>query len=280
MAHYASDCWDAEIESSYGWVECVGCADRSCFDLTMHSNATGERLVARERLPAPLTQTVRRLEINKRELGQTFKSEAKEIGSILECMDVDKFGGKVTLKDGREIDIPPAIATPVSVTETIHVKEYVPAVIEPSFGIGRILYSLLEHSFYIRDGNDEQRAVLALPACVAPTKCLITPISAHQEFTPIIREMKRNLGRMDISCNTDESSTSIGKRYSRNDEVGVPFAITIDFDSLKDNSVTLRERDSTQQVRLPIQEVCGVLKELVNERSKWSDITAKYTVVA
>ena len=63
----------------------------------------GERLVARERLPAPVTQTVRRLEINKRELGQTFKSDAKEITSILESMDVEKFNGKVTLKDGREI---------------------------------------------------------------------------------------------------------------------------------------------------------------------------------
>lgn len=55
MAHYACDCWDAECQTSYGWVECVGCADRSCFDLTQHARATGTRLVAEKRLTEPVS---------------------------------------------------------------------------------------------------------------------------------------------------------------------------------------------------------------------------------
>jgi glycyl-tRNA synthetase len=72
------------------------------------------------------------------------------------------------------------------------VREYVPNVIEPSFGIGRILYSLLEHSYYVRDG-DEQRAVLSFPPCVAPTKALILPISSSEQFHPIMKQIGKTV---------------------------------------------------------------------------------------
>merc|ERR1719319_1878537 len=65
MAHYACDCWDAELLTSYGWVECVGCADRSAYDLTQHSTATGVRLCAEKKLPAPVTKDVTELTPNK-----------------------------------------------------------------------------------------------------------------------------------------------------------------------------------------------------------------------
>ena len=278
MAHYASDCWDAEILSSYGWIECVGCADRSCYDLTMHAKATGEKLVARERLPEPITQTVQRLDINKRELGQVYKSDSKEIVEILE--KTHNFNGSVTLKDGRKIVLAPEMAQVKQVQETMHVREYVPAVIEPSFGIGRILYSLLEHVFYVREGGDEQRAVLALPACVAPTKCLLTPLSSGDPLLKeIILSITKSLRRSDISFLVDESSTSIGKRYSRNDEVGVPFAVTVDFESPKDEKVTLRERDSTQQVRMPYKEVARCIHDLVQGHQTWDEVVKVYGLI-
>ena len=68
------------------------------------------------------------------------------------------------------------------------VREYIPSVIEPSFGIGRILYSLLEHSYYTREG-DEQRSVFSFPVCVAPTKVLVAPISHNEAFLPIIKTL-------------------------------------------------------------------------------------------
>ena len=65
MAHYACDCWDAEILTSYGWVECVGCADRSAFDLTQHSEATGIKLSAEKRLPQPVSKDITEILPNK-----------------------------------------------------------------------------------------------------------------------------------------------------------------------------------------------------------------------
>lgn len=273
MAHYASDCWDAEILSSYGWIECVGCADRSCYDLSMHSKATGEKLVARERLPAPIFEKVRRIQIDKKLVGQALKNDAKDVISMLEEMNPKEFlklNGTLTLPSGKLIELSSEMAKIVEVNEAIYVRDYVPAVIEPSFGIGRILYSLLEHVFYVREG-DEQRSVLAFPCCVAPIKCLILPISAQQEFKPFINQLLRSLKNLDLSCQVDESSASIGKRYARNDEIGIPFAITIDFQTTNDQTVTVRERDSTSQLRISIEKSGNLIKDLVDGKIFWSN---------
>ena len=74
----------------------------------------------------------------------------------------------------------------------------------------------------------------------------------------------------------DDSSQSIGRRYARNDELGTPFAITVDFQTVKDNTITLRERDSTKQIRTSAEEIFEVIKDLVEERRVWSDVIAQY----
>ena len=129
------------------------------------------------------------------------------------------------------------------------VREFVPNVIEPSFGIGRILYALIEHSWYRRPGDDEARNVLAFPVVTAPFKALVTPISNNASFSPFINECASLLRRNGLSNKVDESAASIGRRYARADELGTPFAITVDFQTLKDQTVTLRERDSLKQIR-------------------------------
>ena len=73
MAHYACDCWDAELLSSYGWIECVGCADRSAFDLKCHTKATGVKLCAEKKLPEPRLEDVVELVLNKGPIGKSFK---------------------------------------------------------------------------------------------------------------------------------------------------------------------------------------------------------------
>lgn len=287
MSHYASDCWDCEIKSSYGWVECVGCADRSAYDLTMHTQWTKEKLVVREKLPEPKTINVKRLEISKKDIGIAFKKDSKDIVEKLERMTLcqaEDFMAKadaegnvpIRLEGSPEvIKLTPAMVSLVEKTETVHVDEYTPNVIEPSFGIGRIMYSLLEHSLNMREG-DEQRCVLSFPAIIAPTKALIAPLSNHEEFAPFCRQLVQAIRRRDLSCQLDESSTSIGKRYARNDEIGVPFALTVDFQTLKDSTVTLRERDTTQQVRLAIDEAPAVIESLVRGSLTWTDVVAQY----
>ena len=79
MAHYAADCWDAELFTSYGWMECVGCADRSAYDLTVHSNKTGRKLVAREILEPPKVWKEWDMDVDEKWLGPKFRKDAKKI---------------------------------------------------------------------------------------------------------------------------------------------------------------------------------------------------------
>merc|ERR1719495_1023568 len=92
MAHYATDCWDAEILTSYGWIECVGCADRSAFDLTVHTGATGVRLAAEKKLAEPRTVDVVEMVPNKGPLGKAFKKDAKAVTDALAALDAAAVG--------------------------------------------------------------------------------------------------------------------------------------------------------------------------------------------
>lgn len=156
--------------------------------------------------------------------------------------------------------------------------EYTPNVIEPSFGMGRILYALLEHSYYVRK-DDEQRCVLKFPAAVAPFKALVVPLQKNVEFGPKVKEIVAKLRRHGISNKVDKSSGSIGRRYARNDELGIPYGITVDFDTLKDNSVTLRERDSTKQIRGQMDDIIKAVGDLVEGTVSWEDLVAKYGLI-
>lgn len=100
--------------------------------------------------------------------------------------------------------------------------------IEPSFGIGRILYSLLEHSYWAR-ADDVNRGVLSLPPVVAPIKCLIVPLSNNTEFKPLVARVSHQLRSLGVASRVDDSNASIGKRYARNDELGTPYGVTLDF---------------------------------------------------
>ncbi|EEB95601.1 hypothetical protein MPER_05401, partial [Moniliophthora perniciosa FA553] len=149
-------------------------------------------------------------------------------------------------------------------------REFTPNVIEPSFGLGRILYTLLEHSFWSRE-QDIERGVLSLPPLVAPTKVLIVPLSAKEEFDPLVNEISTKLRRAGIFSRVDDSNTSIGKRYARNDELGTPYGITVDFASVQNRTVTLRERDTMDQRISSIDEVIATVTELVEGSIEWAE---------
>jgi len=87
MAHYATDCWDAEIHNASGWTECVGCADRAAYDLSVHTAKTGHPLVVRQALKEPIITEKEVSEWNKKNLGKTFKQDAAHIQSLVESMD-------------------------------------------------------------------------------------------------------------------------------------------------------------------------------------------------
>lgn len=98
------------------------------------------------------------------------------------------------------------------------------------------------------------------------------PLSGHPDFSPLIRRLSQKLRQLGISNKVDDSSASIGKRYSRNDELGTPLGITVDFQSLKDNTFTLRDRDSTKQVRSDENAICDAIKSIVEGQKTWVDV--------
>ncbi|KAL4921403.1 hypothetical protein BDW62DRAFT_208402 [Aspergillus aurantiobrunneus] len=279
MAHYATDCWDAELQTSYGWIECVGCADRNAYDLTVHSRKTTEPPVVREPRREPLKVEEWQIDVNKAKLGPTFKKNARAVEAALTSLSQSERGSLAGLLEEKGVieingpDLPEKtevsknLVSIVKRTRIETVREYVPHVIESSFGIGRIFYSLLEHVCWHRS-NDPARGVLSLPILVAPTKVLIVPLSTHPDFAPLTRAIPEDLRAEGISCRTDESSASIGKRYARNDELGIPLGVTIDFDSVKDGTITLRERDNTKQVRASHDDIFNAIICLINGKGK------------
>jgi len=174
MAHYASDCWDCELLNSYGWTECVGCADRSAFDLSVHEKATGQPLRAREQLKEPYVVEEWVPVLDKKKSGPKFKKDAKAVEGALEeltqelreklAVSMDKDGSvdlAVEGVAGGKVELTREIVQFEKQKRHVTFREFVPNVIEPSFGIGRILYSLMEHSYWTRE-NDEARSVSSL----------------------------------------------------------------------------------------------------------------------
>ncbi|KAG5517973.1 hypothetical protein PMAC_000428 [Pneumocystis sp. 'macacae'] len=281
MAHYASDCWDAELLTSYGWIECVGCADRAAYDLMVHSKKTKEKLVVRELLPKPMEIKEWVVNLNKKKAGPLFKKDLKFIEEAMSTWsDEDKTkyrdqassGSEIIVKiaDGRQFNVPTSLFTIDELKKTINIREYIPNVIEPSFGISRILYSLIEHSYWIRS-DDIDRGVLSFLPMIAPVKCLLVPLSNNSMFDPIIASKLCQLG---ISYKVDDSSAAIGRRYSRNDELGTPFGITVDFQTVNDG----RERDSTKQIRASEEKILEVIKKLLEGAMSWEDVLKSFPV--
>jgi len=286
MAHYAADCWDLEIKSSYGWVECVGHADRACYDLDVHAKATNTSMVATVKYDNPVEIEVAKLKFDRKKLGMIFKKDARAVSGALDALaeswnDFEPIA-KALETDGKTVidgfEITKDMVSWEQTTKKVHELKFTPSVIEPLFGMGRILYSLLEHSFYIRE-NDEQRCVMKFNPRVAPQKCAVLPISSSPEFNAIVDGIAASLMEYDLATRVDKSTAALGRRYARSDEVGVPFAVTVDFDTLADDSVTIRERDSMVQVRVPKSEVPHVIYDIVHGRLTWDDVTGKYPVV-
>lgn len=286
MAHYACDCWDLEIKSSYGWIECVGHADRACYDLDVHAKATNTAMLATLKLDVPQEKEVAKLKFDRKLLGKTFKGDQRVVSGLLETLAEDwttfepiatalENEGKTTV-DGFEIE--KDMLSWTKTTKKVHEIKFTPSVIEPSFGMGRILYSLLEHSFYQRDA-DEQRCVMRFNPQVAPQKCAVLPISSNPEANAVVDAIAQSLMESDLATHVDKSTASLGRRYARSDEVGVPFAVTVDFETLADDSVTLRERDSTVQIRLPKSDVTRLIFDIVHSRTTWEEAMKKYPVV-
>ena len=139
-------------------------------------------------------------------------------------------------------------------------EKYIPYCVEPSLGADRVALAFLCDAYDEEEvAEGDVRTVLRLHPTLAPIKAAILPLS--KKLSDEAFKIHEALSK-EFVCEFDEAG-SIGKRYRRQDEIGTPFCITFDFDSLEDNCVTIRERDTMQQVRIPINDLNGYLKERI-----------------
>jgi glycyl-tRNA synthetase len=146
-------------------------------------------------------------------------------------------------------------------------KKVIPRVIEPTFGMERIFLALLSKSYY---ENEKGEVVLKFPPKIAPIKAAIFPLVKREDFDSIAKKLTDDL-KKEFNVVYDKSG-SIGRRYARNDEIGTPFCITIDDDSIKNEDVTIRFRDTTAQKRIKIKDVKKILRELIIDEKSFDEI--------
>lgn len=190
LVFYAKDAFDIEFNFPFGWKELEGIHARGNYDLTQHSNFSGESL--------------------------TYFSQEKN-------------------------------------------ERYIPHIIESSVGVGRLFYAMLCQAYEEEKVGEDIRVVLRFPKKLAPIKIAILPLSKKEELAKPCQEIFDTLSDH-FMCQYDETQ-SIGKRYRRQDEIGTPFCLTYDFDSLNDNMVTIRDRDTMEQERVPISSLSSYFFE-------------------
>lgn len=266
-AHYAIDTWDAEALTEYGWIELVGIADRTDYDLKRHAEVSGEDMSVFVQFSQPQKVKRKKLTPLMSKLGPHFRENAKAIAT-----EIENYQGEVhdTIKvemDGEEFEVSKEFFEIEDVEEEIHGERIIPHVIEPSFGLDRIVYTILEHSFDSDTIDGEERKVLRLRSRIAPVQIAVLPLLTKDEFLKVSEEIISDLKEMGVFTEYDTSG-SIGRRYRRYDEIGTPFCVTVDKQTLEDRTVTIRDRDTTEQVRISIDELYRATKELLQtERS-------------
>ncbi|MFT4881938.1 MAG: glycyl-tRNA synthetase [Salinirussus sp.] len=273
LSHYASDCWDAESEVDGDWIEVTGFAYRGDYDLTNHAAHSGEDYDVFKQYDEPVTVERPTVDPDMSELGPAFGGEAEAVAEALEDLaerNPGAFEGEtVTVEvDGQEYGVP-VEQTGFAVEEVTEAGERVtPHVVEPSFGVGRLVYTVLAHAYETDVVDGEERTYLSLPPALAPTTVGVFPLMDRDGLGDRAREVATQLRKAGLAVTYDDSG-AIGRRYRRQDEVGTPFCVTVDYDTLGEGdspdlagTVTVRERDTTSQHRVAIEELSETLRAL------------------
>ncbi len=265
MAHYANDCWDAEALLSIGWTEITGIADRGNWDLSRHAQFSGADLTHFKRFSEPKEIEIEKLRPNRRNIGPAFKGKAKEVADAIDAaVPGDVKDGKLTVTVGGEtIELGPEMFDKATVKEKVAGERIIPHVIEPSCGLDRIFYTVLEHAYTHDDAKDY--TVLRLKPEVAPVKVGVFPLMEKDGLDDYARKLCESIHTHRVEAYYDGSGT-IGKRYARMDEAGTPWCITVDYSTLSGpdaGTVTIRDRDTTEQKRIRAEDAPSVVARLL-----------------
>ncbi len=258
IAHYACDCWDAEVRTErYGWVEVVGIADRTDYDLRSHMEKSGADLSAFVRFESAREVEKTILEPDMKKLGPVFRKDAGMVGELIQSSDPASLKGDGSLDiavEGKTQNIGKELFNVREVRVREEGQKIVPHVIEPSFGIDRIIYCILESAHREEERSGEIRTVLSLKPEVAPYDVAVFSLVSKGGLDEKANEILEMLKRKGFLTLFDTSGT-IGRRYARADEIGIPLAITVDFQTLEDGTATVRDRDTMKQERVKIEDL-------------------------
>ena len=270
MAHYAADCWDAEALLSYGWTEITGIADRGCWDLSRHAEFSGSDLTHFRKFGEPREIEKDVLKAKHKALGPKFKEKAKMIVTAIESkLPEDVKNNSLTVDvDGEAITLGEEFFEVASIKEKISGERVTPHVIEPSHGLDRIFYTILEHA-YSYDEKDDY-VTLRLKPNVAPVKAGVFPLMDKDGLDVLAFSIYESLRKSGIEAYYDTSG-AIGRRYARMDEIGTPWCITVDYGSVEEGehkgTVTLRDRDTREQKRIKASEAGKIISEMLSGKT-------------
>jgi len=259
-AHYSTQSFDQEVlVDRWGWVEVSGHAYRTDYDLTCHMKASGVDLRVYKEYPVPVEREEIVVKPVMTKFGPAFKGEASKVAVELAKIPVDKVIAEINKEGYIMIGNWQVLKEHIEISHQKTVERgtrFIPHVVEPSFGCDRLFYIALEYAFHVKD----DRAILSFPRCITPIQVGIYPLMGKDGLDTKALELQKELTQAGFMTDYDETG-SIGRRYARADEAGVALGITIDYDTLNDNTVTIRDRDSWQQVRVSIKELPQLLQE-------------------
>jgi glycyl-tRNA synthetase len=270
-AHYATQCFDQEVYvDRWGWIEVSGHAYRTDYDLDCHTKASGADLRVFKEYPEPIEEEQLVVKPVMSKLGPVFKGEAKKLADLLAKAPAEEVSSALE-KDGyymaENYKVLPEHVEVNHEKTVVRGKRFTPHVVEPSFGSDRLFYVALEYAYGVKD----DRIVMSFPRAIAPTQLGVYPLVSKDGIAEKAREVHQQLLNEGFTAELDETG-SIGRRYARADEAGVPLGITVDYDTLKDGTVTIRDRDSWQQVRSPIKDLPRLLHAYFQRKTNFEDL--------
>jgi len=270
-AHYSLQSFDQEIQlDRWGWTEVSGHANRSDYDLKSHMQSTGTDMAVFKEHDKPIEKEQIIIKPNMATLGPAFKKEAQKVADLLSKANPQEmeeaFKKKGHFKLG-EYEIQPEHAYIDREKTVERGRRFIPHVVEPSFGSDRLFHVALEYAYHVK----EDRVILAFPRDIAPIQIGVYPLVSKDGQPEKTLEMRKTLIDEGFTVEYDEAG-SIGRRYARADEIGIPLGITVDYDTLKDNTVTIRDRDSWKQVRTKIDGLPRLLREYFQLKANFEDL--------
>jgi len=265
-AHYSRQTFDQIVLVKGEKVEISGHAYRGDYDLNRHSSFSGEDLSVFRKYEQPKVVKRKSVVVNREALNKVGKDFVKEFMSGLAKMSPEEV--EEVLRRGETINGRP-IADYVTIAEReekVHGEKFIPHVVEPSFGVERSLYLAILNAYTER----KDRTLLLLPKEIAPYQVAVFPLLERE---PLISKAKAIYERLRTEFETVyDDSGSIGRRYARVDEIGVPYSVTVDPQSLEDNTVTIRDRDTWNQVRVKEEDLITALRKLLYDNARLESV--------